>query len=286
MQNLRFADDLLLVATSLYQAKSMLKDLIDAARQFGLEVHPEKTKIMRNGYGKSFTHNSVDIDGRAFEVLPKDGASMYLGRLLTLSKTHDVELKHRLKKAWAKFAVFRNELTNKAYSIYQRLRLLNSVLMPSALYGCTSWVMTATREQALRSTQRKMLRSILGKGRAEGETYLSWIHRTTEEAETLQQRYGFAEWVTEARRRKFKWAGHVSRREDGRWTRKILEWSVLGSRKPGHPCTRWTDSIDEFFSTAVHAGSDQEFWITFATDREAWKTLEADYAARFWGGYY
>ena len=61
--------------------------------------------------------------------------------------------------------IWQDELTEKDYSLYQRLRLFHSMVTPTALYGAGSWAMTAGREQILRTTQRKMLRCILGKWR-------------------------------------------------------------------------------------------------------------------------
>jgi hypothetical protein len=86
---------------------------------------------------------------------------MYLGCELSLISPHDTELKHRLKKAWAKFGLFRGELTDKNVPLHLRLKLFDTILTPTVLYGCSSWVMTGTRETLLRSTQMKMLRAVL-----------------------------------------------------------------------------------------------------------------------------
>ena len=43
LTNLRFADDLLLVASSAADLKKMLEDLMPAAQASGLELHPDKT---------------------------------------------------------------------------------------------------------------------------------------------------------------------------------------------------------------------------------------------------
>ena len=48
LQNLRFADDLLLVARTLSQARHMLEDLMRQAGSAGLQVHMGKTKILCN----------------------------------------------------------------------------------------------------------------------------------------------------------------------------------------------------------------------------------------------
>ena len=55
LTNLRFAVDLLLMATSLKSAKKMLVDLVREAAKVGLEVHESKTKVIWNGQGQGTT---------------------------------------------------------------------------------------------------------------------------------------------------------------------------------------------------------------------------------------
>jgi hypothetical protein len=41
-----------------------------------------------------------------------------------------------------------------------------------------------------------------------------------------------------------KWAGHISRRTDNRWGKRVLEWrSHLGKRSVGRPQARWSDDL-------------------------------------------
>ena len=64
LQNIRFADDLLLISSSLGQARSMLTDLIDAAADFGLEIHESNSK-------KSF---GTDSDDKLDWIISMSGA--------------------------------------------------------------------------------------------------------------------------------------------------------------------------------------------------------------------
>ena len=293
LTNLRFADDLLLTGKSLHQVSKMLADLIEEAAKHGLEVHPDKTKIMWNGQGRGTSKKNITINGQNFEVLPPSGTTDYLGRAFTFTDTHDVELQNRITKAWRKFAMFRDELTDKNYPLGQRIRLFKCVIQPSILYGCVSWVMTIARERLLRSTQRKMMRTILGRRRytsinddnneeADMEPWVDWIRRVTHEAEERLQQYNVPCWVEEVRRRRFRWAGHVAQRSDGRWTSTVLEWRPQGTRARGRPTLRWIDSIRAFFQALLGDKTDDNEWKTFARDRTAWQHLEEDFASRSW----
>ena len=136
------------------------------------------------------------------EVLRREAGTMYLGRLLSLWDARDTEINHRMRRAWAKFGAFKKELTDKGYSLFQRLRLFNSLVTPSILYGCASWVMTASREQTIRTTQRKMLRAILGKGRRPIENCSSdtSTDAAVEELEVTEQIESWVEWIQSAMR--------------------------------------------------------------------------------------
>ena len=153
--------------------------------------------------------------------------------------------------------------------------------------------MTSERERTLRSTQRKMMRTILGRRRGkvsaeverknELQTWVAWVRQATHDALDKIQVFDVPCWVEEVRRRKFRWAGHVARRSDGRWTSQVISWHPRGARATGRPLLRWVDSIRDFFKALLgeDAGTD-DVWMEIAQDRDHWKTLEYDYAANHW----
>jgi len=155
----------------------------------------------------------------------------------------------------------------------------------------------------LQTAQRKMLRSILGKGRRplslsecsedslqstednnpdEEEELLEpwheWIQRVTHEAMTAMKRVGVPDWAEEQARRKWRWTGHLCRRTDGRWSRKVLDLTPAGPRRRQRPRCRWSDAINRFMTRlTVGERCPVEFWCGLASDRDSWANLEEDF---------
>jgi hypothetical protein len=133
----------MLNAKTFLQLQKMLTGVITEAGKRGLELHPDKTKILSNTVrrtGRS-TAKSVDVNGLRIEVLPFDGAVKYLGRKISFNDSHKTELENRIAAAWRSFMAMKSELTNKSYSIRRRLELFNCVVAPTALYGCAAWAL-------------------------------------------------------------------------------------------------------------------------------------------------
>ena len=107
------------------------------------------------------------------------------------------------------------------------------------------------------------------------EDWVDWMIRCTREAEEIMKMHHIPDWVEEQHRRKFRWAGHVARRYDGRWTRKVHTWSAKGKRRQGRPRTRWTDALTTFFGD--HGPSCASFWMALGKDRTQLHWLKGDF---------
>eukprot|EP00973_Karenia_brevis_P012964 1759288-Karenia_brevis.AAC.1 len=81
------------------------------------------------------------------------------------------------------------------------------------------------------------------------------------------------DWIHAQRRRKWRLAGHVARRDDGRWSTRVVQWCPAeGYRDPGHPRKRWADELDSFFRKRW--GASKGFWFCIAQDRDKWHAME------------
>ena len=81
----------------------------------------------------------------------------------------------------------------------------------------------------------------------------------------IRKKTGVKDIVQVVKQQKWRWAGHVARMDDNRWTKRITDWqpkNEIRSRK--RPDTRWRDEIENFAGVA---------WQVLAQDRASWKKL-------------
>jgi hypothetical protein len=106
------------------------------------------------------------------------------------------------------------------------------------------------------------------------EDWVSWVARQTHTAQHEMAKWGIEDLVILQRRRKWKWAGQVTRRDDERWSTTLLHWRPKGRRNVGHPIKRWEDDLLQFF---VRYEGDPSEWSINAFDRETWSNLESEF---------
>ena len=105
------------------------------------------------------------------------------------------------------------------------------------------------------------------------ETWIEWLERTARAIGAQIKKGVVSDWVEQQRVRKWRWAGHVSRRKDGRWASRMLHWIPHGGeRRRGRPATRWEDALE------AYAREQGQKWETWAEDNNAWRTEEARFA--------
>jgi hypothetical protein len=134
LTNLRFADDVILVAQQKADIRKMLQDLSAASAPYGLKMHFGKTKIMTwNCLSASCT--SVRVGEKDVQIMDETEAERYLGRKLCFADSQLTELNNRIAAGWAAFHKHKGELCNKFYRLRDRARLFDAVVTPAVLYS-------------------------------------------------------------------------------------------------------------------------------------------------------
>ncbi|CAK1586319.1 unnamed protein product [Parnassius mnemosyne] len=225
--HLRFADDIVLMAESLEDLSTMLNDLNSVSQRIGLKMNMDKTKIMFNVH---VTPMPVVVGSTKLEVVDE---YVYLGQIVRLGKSNfDREVNRRIQLGWAAFGKLRHIFSS---DIPQNLKtkLYNQCVLPVMTYGTETWSFTAGRMRKLKVAQRAMERAMLGVSL-----------RDKLRNEDIRSRTRVTDIAQRISKLKWQWAGHIARRTDNRWGRKVLEWQPrTGRRSVGRPPTRWSDDL-------------------------------------------
>ena len=162
LTNLRFADDVMLFATSKEQLRNMMYDFKKATEKVGLRIHPDKTKILSNqSTMNSDTKRFIKVGEMSIEILKMNESVKYLGQRISFHQQETLEIKSRIRAAWATFHKYRQELTSKNYMLKLRLRLFDATVSPTLCDAAGTWTPSQEHERMIQSTQRKMLRLII-----------------------------------------------------------------------------------------------------------------------------
>ena len=131
INNLRYADDITLMAESEEELKSLLMKVKEESEKIGLKLNIQKTKIMASG-----PITSWEIDRETVETV----SDFILGG----SKiTADADCSHEIKRC---LLLGRKVMTNldnifksRDITLPTKVRLVEAVVFPVVMYGCESW---------------------------------------------------------------------------------------------------------------------------------------------------
>ena len=132
----------------------------------GLQLNAAKNEIFTT---KPLDHPTyVEVSQDLVHVLHEGSSHKYFGRHIP-GNSGRVELHHRKTIAWAKFNKHRTILTNKHVNLKLRLKFFNAVFTPAMLLSLHTLALTKVHLDSINVLQRKMLRSIVGWVRVNGE---------------------------------------------------------------------------------------------------------------------
>ena len=154
INNLRYADDTILMAESEEELKSLLMRVKEESKKFSLNLNMQKTKIMASG-----PITSWEIDGETVETV----ADFILGG----SKiTADADCNHEIKRC---LLLGRKVMTNldsilksRDIMLPTKVCLVKAMVFPVVMYGCESWTIKKAERQRIDALElwwwRRLLR--------------------------------------------------------------------------------------------------------------------------------
>ncbi|GMT28391.1 hypothetical protein PFISCL1PPCAC_19688, partial [Pristionchus fissidentatus] len=241
---------------------------------FRSEIHSvnrKKTQLMKNVW---CTGPAVSLHGD--DVVETD-AYVYLGRELRCNGSIDSELLRRKRAAWGAFANIR-EVTSQLQDAKLRASLFDSHVLPALCYAAETWPLTKTTVSFIRRAHRALERALIG-------TTLFMQQKKNQSCADIRRISLLSDPIVHITRAKHRWAGHVLRRDDDRWSTRVTQQFPHPNlfRPRGRPPARWRDSIEEYakmpYSTGRSTRSSSQrapyqHWMTRARDRSNWKNCD------------
>ena len=170
------------------------------------------------------------LAGSNLEVVDK---FCYLGDMLDAGGGAESSTVTRVS-GWKKFREFLPLLTTKTISFKVKGELYAACVRSVMLYGSETCQIKVEESQRLHRNEMSMIRWMCGVTMADRypcEELRAWV--------------GIKSIVDVMRQRRLCWFGHIERREDNRWLKKVQILAVDGHRGRSRPCETWEHVIME-----------------------------------------
>ena len=131
INNLRYADDTILMAESEEEIKSLLMKVKEESEKVGLKLNIQKTKILVSG-----PITSWQIDGETAETVTD---FIFLGSKITADDDCSHEIKRHLFLERKVMTNLDSILKSRDITLPTKVHLVKAMVSPVFMYGCESW---------------------------------------------------------------------------------------------------------------------------------------------------
>ena len=246
--DLRFADDILVFATSSQQAAYLLDELVVALADVGLILNQDKTKLLTTQAQPPKTITTPG--GLSVAVVDRGGCHKWLGCILSGNNTgsHRLDLEYHLQAASKAFFANRNILCNKTVSLVKRLQFFDKIVTPVACFAAGHRKIYKTDLETMDVHFRRLLRSVVG---PPGQTnWLNPWHEILHDWNARVARYvqeaGVLTWSQRSLQQYWHLCSYIAGLHDSRWVSRTLAWRPRNVRKRGAPLRMWHSAAETF----------------------------------------
>lgn len=133
ISNLRFVDDVVLLANSMNQLTEMIIELDNQSKTTGLSINTYKTKILT----KHGNQEKIKINGNDIEIVKE--VLTYLGQIFSFEDKMGKEVRARISKAWTKYWSLKRIFKGSRKSFLKSNIFYHMYMIPTLTYGCQTW---------------------------------------------------------------------------------------------------------------------------------------------------
>ena len=262
MNNLRYADDTVLIADSEEKLQKILTTVTIESENKGLQLNAKKTECMVISKRPDTLTCNISCKG---EQIKQVNNFKYLGFTITPDAKCDAEIRKRIAISKDTFSKMKPIFTNRNLGHDTKMRALKAYVWSILLYGCECWTLTKDTERKLEAVEMWYIRRIMK---------ISWTEKKSNE-EVMKMAGYKRSLLNVIRKRQLKFFGHVCRK-DG-LEKHLLCGKIEGVKSRGRQRTKFTDSLCNFVSERKSSNIEL---MRRTDDREEWRAMIADVCNR------
>ena len=262
INNIRYADDTVLLADSLENLQSLLNIVVTESERKGLSLNVKKTECMV--VSKNAVNPICNLESKG-EKINQVQKFKYLGYIITSDGKCVTEIKRRIGMAKDSFNKMKPILKNRNITLLTKLKVIKSYVWSILLYGCECWTITKDTEKRLEAVEMWFIRRLLG---------ISWKEKKTNET-VMREANIERSLIKSIRKRQMQFIGHLNRHKG--LEHLTLTGKLEGKRGRGRPRITYLESLNRW-ATGKNQGN-----ITFLRKselRNKWHAMIADVCSR------
>ena len=141
INNLRYADDTILMGESEEELKSLLRKVKEENEKVGLKLNIQKTKIMASG-----PITSWEIDGETVETVSD---FVFLGSKITADGDCNHEIKRCLLLGRKAMTNLDSILKSRDITLPTKVQIIKAIVFTIVMCGCDSWTIKKAKHQRI-----------------------------------------------------------------------------------------------------------------------------------------
>jgi hypothetical protein len=255
INNLRYADDTVLIATSQKDLQHLLSIINEKSEEVGLKINIKKTFTMTISKQSEAPPCNISLSNQLIQQVDH---FKYLGATLTSDGRSSKEIKIRIAQAKTAFTELSSILTSSKITTETRKRVLASYILPIMEYGSEAWTINNETANNINAAEMWFYRRMLK---------ISYQDHVTNE-EVLRRIQAKRSLLSNIRSRQARFIGHVLRRE--KMEHLITTGKIEGKKGRGRPREKLLDGLAKWMSTEPLAV------IKKVRSRACWRAMIAD----------
>uniref|UniRef100_A0A4W2D073 Reverse transcriptase domain-containing protein n=1 Tax=Bos indicus x Bos taurus TaxID=30522 RepID=A0A4W2D073_BOBOX len=232
INNLRYADDITLMAESEEELKSLLMKVKVESEKVGLKLNIQKTKTMASGPTTSW-----EIDGETVETVSD---FIFLGSKITADGECSHEIKRRLLLGRKVMTNLDSILKSRDITLPTKVHLVKPMVFPLVMYGCECWTSKKAERRRIDAFELWCWRRHLR---------VPWTARSSNQSILKEISPGIS---LEGMMLKLKlqYCGHLMGRVDS-LENSLMLGGIGGRRRRGRQRMRWLDGITDSMDVSL-----------------------------------